>query len=189
MAIGREILTKIRSVQSTQKITRAMQMVSTSKMRKTQERMKMARPYAEKIRILMSHIGRANTDLDLPLLASRSSIKNAGILLITTDKGLCGGLNINALKTFYAKTKALQDDGANVEVCCVGAKGLMAAKRVKMNVIASATHLGDVAKMDDLHKKSWTLQRPTRNHQTHKKSKTIESTNKRIKRKLRKTNP
>lgn len=108
MAVGKEILTKIRSVQNTQKITRAMQMVSTSKMRKTQERMRAARPYAEKVRSVMAHLASANTDLEHPLLARRDVIKRAGILLITSDKGLCGGLNANTLKRFYAKVSELQ---------------------------------------------------------------------------------
>lgn len=107
MAVGKEILTKIRSVQNTQKITRAMQMVSTSKMRKTQERMRAARPYADKVRAVMAHLASANTDLEHPLLARRSEVKRAGIIVVTSDKGLCGGLNANVLKRFYAKVNEL----------------------------------------------------------------------------------
>jgi F-type H+-transporting ATPase subunit gamma len=150
MAVGREILTQIRSVQSTQKITRAMQMVSTSKMRKTQERMRAARPYADKVRTVMAHLAQANGDLEHPLLAVRDVVKRAGILLITTDKGLCGGLNINSLKVFYAKVQELTAQGIEVDVCCVGSKGLMAAKRTKMNVISSVIHMGDTPQMDKL---------------------------------------
>ncbi|WP_174876061.1 F0F1 ATP synthase subunit gamma [Vogesella oryzae] len=150
MAVGKEILTKIRSVQNTQKITRAMQMVSTSKMRKTQERMRAARPYAEKVRAVMAHLASANTDLEHPLLARRSEIKRAGIIVVTSDKGLCGGLNANIIKRFYAKVTELQTQGVDVQVCALGQKGLAASQRAKLNVVASAVHLGDVPKMDKL---------------------------------------
>ncbi len=150
MAVGKEILTKIRSVQNTQKITRAMQMVSTSKMRKTQERMRAARPYAEKVRSVMAHLASANTDLEHPLLARRSEIKRAGIIVVTSDKGLCGGLNANIIKRFYAKVTELQAQGVDVQVCALGQKGLAASQRAKLNVVASAVHLGDVPKMDKL---------------------------------------
>jgi len=150
MAVGKEILTKIRSVQNTQKITRAMQMVSTSKMRKTQERMRAARPYADKVRAVMAHLASANTDLEHPLLARRSEIKRAGIIVVTSDKGLCGGLNANVLKRFYAKVNELQAQGVQVEASALGQKGLAACQRTKINVVASAVHLGDVPKMEKL---------------------------------------
>lgn len=150
MAVGKEILTKIRSVQNTQKITRAMQMVATSKMRKTQERMRAARPYAEKVRTVMAHLAQANTDLEHPLLQSRDVVKRAGIILMTSDKGLCGGLNVNTLKRFFAQVKDLQDQGIEVDVCCLGQKGLAACQRARLNVVASATQLGDVPKMEKL---------------------------------------
>jgi F-type H+-transporting ATPase subunit gamma len=150
MAVGKEILTKIRSVQNTQKITRAMQMVSTSKMRKTQERMRAARPYAEKVRAVMAHLASANTDLEHPLLARRSEIKRAGIIVVTSDKGLCGGLNANVLKRFYAKVNTLQEQGVDIQACALGQKGLAACQRAKLNVVASAVHLGDVPKMEKL---------------------------------------
>lgn len=150
MAVGKEILTKIRSVQNTQKITRAMQMVSTSKMRKTQERMRAARPYADKVRAVMAHLASANTDLEHPLLARRSEIKRAGIIVVTSDKGLCGDLNANVLKRFYAKVNELQAQGIQVEACALGQKGLAACQRTKINVVASAVHLGDVPKMEKL---------------------------------------
>lgn len=141
MAVGKEILTKIRSVQNTQKITRAMQMVSTSKMRKTQERMRAARPYAEKVRTVMAHLAQANAELGHPLLARRETIKRAGIILVSSDKGLCGGLNVNSFKRFFGKVKELQDQGIEVDVCCLGQKGLAAAQRARLNVVASAVHL------------------------------------------------
>ena len=150
MAVGKEILTKIRSVQNTQKITRAMQMVATSKMRKTQERMRAARPYAEKVRTVMAHLAQANADLEHPLLARRDVIKRAGIILLTSDKGLCGGLNVNTLKRFFAKVKELQDANVEVDVCCLGQKGLAACQRARLNVVASAVHLGDAPRMEAL---------------------------------------
>jgi len=150
MAVGKEILTKIRSVQNTQKITRAMQMVSTSKMRKTQERMRAARPYAEKVRTVMAHLAQANADLGHPLLARRDVVKRAGIILVSSDKGLCGGLNVNSFKRFYAKVKELQEQNVEIDVCCLGQKAVAACQRARLNVVASAVQLGDVPKMDKL---------------------------------------
>lgn len=153
MAVGKEILTKIRSVQNTQKITKAMQMVSTSKMRKTQDRMRLARPYAEKVRMVMSHLAQTETEKGsdlLALLEQRDTIKRAGFILITTDKGLCGGLNANLLKKSYAKVQEYQQQGVAVEFVCLGAKGLAACSRVGLDVIASCTNLGDTPKMEVL---------------------------------------
>lgn len=150
MAVGKEILTKIRSVQNTQKITKAMQMVSTSKMRKTQDRMRLARPYAEKVRLVMSHLAQSETEHNLPILESRTAIRRAGFILITTDKGLCGGLNANLLKRFFAKVQEYQQQGVEVEAVCLGSKGLAACNRVGINVVASAVNLGDTPKMEKL---------------------------------------
>ena len=151
MAVGKEILTKIRSVQNTQKITKAMQMVSTSKMRKTQDRMRLARPYAEKVRIVMSHLAQVETEhKQLPILESRENIRCAGFILITTDKGLCGGLNANLLKKFLAQVQEYQQQGVEVEVICFGSKGLAACNRAGLNVVASAVNLGDTPKMEVL---------------------------------------
>ena len=151
MAVGKEILTKIRSVQNTQKITKAMQMVSTSKMRKTQDRMRLARPYAEKVRIVMSHLAQVETEYkQLPILESRENIRRAGFILITTDKGLCGGLNANLLKKFLGQVQEYQQQGVEVEVICFGSKGLAACNRAGLNVVASAVNLGDTPKMEVL---------------------------------------
>ena len=151
MAVGKEILTKIRSVQNTQKITKAMQMVSTSKMRKTQDRMRLARPYAEKVRIVMSHLAQVETEhKQLPILESRENIRRAGFILITTDKGLCGGLNANLLKKFLGQVQEYQQQGVEVEVICFGSKGLAACSRAGLNVVASAVNLGDTPKMEVL---------------------------------------
>ena len=151
MAVGKEILTKIRSVQNTQKITKAMQMVSTSKMRKTQDRMRLARPYAEKVRIVMSHLAQVETEhKQLPILESRENIRRAGFILITTDKGLCGGLNANLLKKFLGQVQEYRQQGVEVEVICFGSKGLAACNRAGLNVVASAVNLGDTPKMEVL---------------------------------------
>lgn len=150
MAVGKEILTKIRSVQNTQKITKAMQMVSTSKMRKTQERMRLARPYAEKVRMVMSHLAQTNTDHGIPLLESHREIRRVGFILITSDKGLCGGLNANVLKKFLAQVQEYRNQGIEEEIVCLGSKGLMACQSIGLNVVASAVNLGDTPKMEML---------------------------------------
>ena len=151
MAVGKEILTKIRSVQNTQKITKAMQMVSTSKMRKTQDRMRLARPYAEKVRIVMSHLAQVETEhKQLSILESRENIRRAGFILITTDKGLCGGLNANLLKKFLGQVQEYRQQGVEVEIICFGSKGLAACNRAGLNVVASAVNLGDTPKMEVL---------------------------------------
>ena len=151
MAVGKEILTKIRSVQNTQKITKAMQMVSTSKMRKTQDRMRLARPYAEKVCIVMSHLAQVETEhKQLPILESRENIRRAGFILITTDKGLCGGLNANLLKKFLGQVQEYRQQGVEVEIICFGSKGLAACNRAGLNVVASAVNLGDTPKMEVL---------------------------------------
>lgn len=150
MAVGKEILTKIRSVQNTQKITKAMQMVSTSKMRKTQERMRLARPYAEKVRLVMSHLAQTHSDHGIKLLEPHRSIQRAGFILITTDKGLCGGLNANVLKKFWAQVQEYQAQGIEVDVVCLGSKGLAACQRIGLNVIASVTNLGDTPRMEKM---------------------------------------
>ena len=150
MAVGKVILTKIRSVQNTQKITKAMQMVSTSKMRKTQERMRLARPYAEKVRQVMGHLAQTNEYHGIQLLEERKEVKRAGFILITTDKGLCGGLNANVLKRFFAQVQDYQERGIAVDVVCFGSKGLAACQRIGLNVIASVSNLGDTPKMEIL---------------------------------------
>ncbi|MGO3859389.1 MAG: F0F1 ATP synthase subunit gamma [Neisseriaceae bacterium] len=145
---GKEILTKIRSVKNTQKITRAMQMVSTSKMRKTQERMRAARPYADKVRVVMAHLAKADVADALPILESREHIRRVGILVVTSDKGLCGGLNANVLKALFAKVQACQEQNIGVEVSCFGSKGLAACERAQLDVVSSAVDLGDTPKME-----------------------------------------
>ena len=151
MAVGKEILTKIRSVQNTQKITKAMQMVSTSKMRKTQERMRLARPYADKVRLVMNYLAQTNETHGIKLLEERKSeVKRAGFILITTDKGLCGGLNANLLKKFFVQVQEYQQQGIEVDVVCIGSKGLAACQRVGLNVVASVTNMGDTPNLERL---------------------------------------
>ncbi|WLT04402.1 F0F1 ATP synthase subunit gamma [Snodgrassella alvi] len=150
MAVGKEILTRIRSVQNTQKITKAMQMVSTSKMRKTQERMRQARPYADKIRLVMSHLAQTHSTHNVPLLRSNNDSKRVGFIVITTNKGLCGGLNANILKAFFHKVQECEQNGLDAEIVCLGGKGLAACNRVGLNVIASAVGLGDTPKVATL---------------------------------------
>ena len=147
MAVGREILTRIRSVQNTQKITKAMQMVSTSKMRKTQERMRQARPYADKIRLVMNHLAQTHSDHNIPMLRSNNDSKRVGFIVITSDKGLCGGLNANILKAFFNKVQECNQQGLENEIVCLGSKGLAACNRVGLNVIASAVGMGDTPKL------------------------------------------
>lgn len=152
MAAGKEIRTKIKSVQNTKKITRAMQMVATSKMRKTQERMRHARPYADKVREVMAHLAQINpaAKATSPFLRNPEEIKRVGIILVTADKGLCGGLNTNAIKIFGQKLKEYRNGGVEVKVCALGQKGLVAANRFKVEVMSLATGLGDIPKMEQL---------------------------------------
>lgn len=150
MAGSREIRNKIRSVKNTQKITRAMEMVAASKMRKAQDRMKKARPYGEKIRNVAAHMSRANTEYRHPFLEERDSVKRVGIIVVTSDKGLCGGLNTNVLRRTLSEMKAWQSEGEELEVCCIGNKGLGFMTRVKANVISQVVALGDTPDMEEL---------------------------------------
>ncbi len=154
MSAGKEIRSKIKSVQNTQKITRAMQMVATSKMRKTQEKMRHARPYAENIRRVVSHLAQVNPYArnSSPFLRLPDEQKRIGIVFVTADKGLCGGLNSNAIKLLYEKVKSLRANNENVsvEICALGHKGYNAASRVGIEVSSYAIGLGDVPQMAKL---------------------------------------
>ena len=152
MSAGKEIRGKIKSVQNTQKITKAMQMVATSKMRKTQERMRQARPYAEKIREVMAHLAQVNpyAKKTTAFLRNPEVFNKVAIVVISSDKGLCGGLNSNVIKVFYEKLKQFQDANIPVEVCALGQKSLVAANRVKANIVGEAVGLGDVPKMEKI---------------------------------------
>ena len=141
---------KIRSVQNTRKITKAMEMVAASKMRRAQERMRAARPYADKIRNVAAHISHANPEYRHPFLMARDTVKKIGAILITTDKGLCGGLNTNVQRMALAKIKEWESAGEQFEVCCIGNKGLGFMQRMGAHIVSQATQLGDRPQMDKL---------------------------------------
>src|SRR3954467_12273131 len=147
---SKEIRTKIKSVQNTRKITKAMEMVAASKMRKAQDRMRHARPYAEKIRNVAAHISHANPEYRHPFLVERDTVKGVGIIIITTDKGLCGGLNTNVQRLALNKIKEWEAQGEKFEVCAIGNKGLGFMQRLGLNVVSQGTQLGDRPQMDRL---------------------------------------
>jgi F-type H+-transporting ATPase subunit gamma len=146
----KEIRMKIRSVQNTRKITKAMEMVSASKMRKAQERMRMARPYGEKIRNVAAHISHANPEYRHPFLVQRDTVKRVGLIVITTDKGLCGALNTNLLRMAFAQYKAWLAEGEEIDVCALGNKGFGFMQRLGANLISHAIQLGDRPQMEKL---------------------------------------
>jgi F-type H+-transporting ATPase subunit gamma len=150
MAAGKEIRGKIKSVESTKKITKAMEMVAASKMRKTQERMRAARPYAELVRGLAANLSHATPEYKHPFLVANDAAKTAGFIVITTDKGLCGGLNTNALRALTAKLKELTAEGVKAEAVAVGGKGLAFLNRVGVKVVANATQLGETPRLEKL---------------------------------------
>ena len=146
----KEIRMKIRSVQNTRKITKAMEMVAASKMRKAQDRMRHARPYGEKIRNVAAHISHANPEYRHPYLIDRDTVKRVGIIVITTDKGLCGALNTNLLRMVLAQYKQWQAEGEEIEVCALGNKGLGFMQRLGAKIISQAVQLGDRPLMEKL---------------------------------------
>lgn len=146
----KEIRVKIKSVQNTRKITKAMEMVAASKMRKAQERMRHARPYGEKIRNVAAHISHANPEYRHPFLVPRDSVKRVGLIVITTDKGLCGALNTNLLRMVLNQYKAWQTEGEEVDVCCIGNKGFGFMQRLGANIVSHAIQIGDRPQMDKL---------------------------------------
>jgi F-type H+-transporting ATPase subunit gamma len=147
---SKEIRTKIKSVQNTRKITKAMEMVSASKMRKAQERMRAARPYGEKMRNLAAHISHANPEYHHPYLIERDTVKSVGIIIITTDKGLCGGLNTNIQRLAMNQMKEWESQGEKMEVCCIGNKGFGFMQRLGAKVVSHVTQLGDRPQMEKL---------------------------------------
>jgi len=146
----REIRNKIKSVQNTRKITKAMEMVAASKMRKAQERMRATRPYAEKIRNIAANISHANPEYKHPFLVERDSVKGIGLIVVTTDKGLCGGLNTNILRLALGKIKEWQAEGETLEVCAIGNKGLGFMQRIGANVVSQVTGMGDAPHLERL---------------------------------------
>ncbi|MFY9259808.1 MAG: F0F1 ATP synthase subunit gamma [Gallionella sp.] len=143
MAGSKEIRAKIKSVENTRKITRAMEMVAAAKMRRAQERMRAARPYAEKIRAVAAHLSRANSEYKHPFLVKRDSIRKIGVIVITSDKGLCGGLNTNVLRLTLSQMKAWEAEGKSIAVCAIGNKGLSFMNRIGAQVKSNLTGLGD----------------------------------------------
>ena len=150
MAGSKEIRTKIKSVENTRKITRAMEMVAASKMRKAQERMRAARPYAEKIRQVAAHLSRAHPEYKHPFIAKRETIKNVGMIIITSDKGLCGGLNTNILRMVVSRMKEWENQGKGISVCPIGNKGFGFMTRVGAKVKSHLTGMGDTPHIEKL---------------------------------------
>jgi F-type H+-transporting ATPase subunit gamma len=152
MAVGKEIRGKIKSVENTKKITKAMEMVAASKMRKAQDRMRAARPYSDKIRNITANLATANPEYTHPFLgkAKTTKAKAVGFIVVTTDKGLCGGLNTNVLRLVLSKMKAVEAEGNKIETIAIGNKGLGFLNRLNAKVLAHAIQLGDVPHLDKL---------------------------------------
>jgi F-type H+-transporting ATPase subunit gamma len=149
MAAGKEIRGKIKSVENTKKITKAMEMVAASKMRKAQERMRSARPYSEKVRNIAANLGKANPEYTHPFMRN-NDVKAAGIIVVSTDKGLCGGLNTNVLRAVTQKLRELQGEGTNVQTVAIGNKGLGFLNRIGAQVVSHVTQLGDTPHLERL---------------------------------------
>ena len=150
MAGSKEIRNKIKSVQSTRKITKAMEMVAASKMKKAQDRMRAARPYVGRMIAIVRHLAHANTEYRHPFLVKRPQVKNVGLIVVTSDKGLCGGLNTNAMRLALSKIKAWQAQGIDVHVTAIGNKGLGFMQRLKANIVSQVVNLGDRPHLDKI---------------------------------------
>ena len=150
MAAGKEIRGKIKSVENTKKITKAMEMVAASKMRKAQDRMRAARPYAEKIRSLAANLSKATPEYKHPFLIQNTGVKSVGFIVVTTDKGLCGGMNTNVLRAVTLKLKELEAQGLKAEAVAIGNKGLGFLNRIGAKVVSHATQLGDKPHLEKL---------------------------------------
>lgn len=151
MASGREIKTKIKSTQNMRKVTRALEMVSASKIRKAQDLMKASRPYARSMRKVIAHIAQASTDLNHPFLQERDSVKRVGYVIISTDRGLCGGLNANLFRRLLPAIQAWTEQGVEVDVVAIGQKATQFFRRIKgINLVGTVGHLGERPKLEDL---------------------------------------
>ncbi len=150
MAGGKEIRTKIASVKNTQKITKAMEMVAASKMRKAQDRMHAARPYAEKIRNVISHLANANPEYKHPYLVARDEVKRVGLIIVSTDRGLCGGLNANMFRMLLKQMKTWHEAGREVDLCVIGTKAAGFFGSIGANIIGQKTHIGDQPNLEEL---------------------------------------
>ena len=149
MASGKEIRTKIKSIESTKKITKAMQMVAASKMRRAQQRMEASRPYADKMRNVIAHLAHAHPEYKHPFMIERP-VKRVGLILISTDRGLCGGLNINLFKQVIRSMKVWSQEGKDIELCLIGSKAQGFFKRIGAKIVAQTSHLGDAPSVNDL---------------------------------------
>ena len=150
MAGAKEIRTKIASVKSTQKITKAMEMVAASKMRKAQDQMTATRPYAERMREVIGHLAAASPDYRHPFLVESETVKRVGILFVSTDRGLCGGLNINLFKTVLAEMRRWDGQGVEVELAILGSKGIGFFRRLGGRIVAQQSGLGDRPRLEQL---------------------------------------
>lgn len=150
MAGEKEIRTQIASIKNTQKITKAMEMVAASKMRKAQDRMAETRPYSQKMLNVIGHLANAQVEYKHPFLVEHKDVKRVGFIIISTDRGLCGGLNVNAFKTALRAMKEWQDKNVEVDLCLIGAKGTQFFKRFSANIVSQATHLGDTIHIGEL---------------------------------------
>jgi F-type H+-transporting ATPase subunit gamma len=150
MAGGKEIQTKINSVKNTQKITKAMEMVAASKMRRAQDRMRAARPYGERVRTIIGNLAHANTEYHHPFLQRRDPVKRVGIIVVTSDKGLCGGLNTNVLRLVVQRMKELQGADVSITVTAIGNKGFGFMQRMGAKVASHVTGLGDTPHLEKL---------------------------------------
>jgi F-type H+-transporting ATPase subunit gamma len=149
MAAGKEIRGKIKSVENTKKITKAMEMVAASKMRKAQDRMRHARPYSEKVRNIAANLGKANPEYRHPFMRVNDA-KAVGFIVVTTDKGLCGGMNTNVLRAVTGKLRELQDQGHGTQAVAIGTKGLGFLNRIGAKVVSHVTQLGDTPHLEKL---------------------------------------
>lgn len=150
MASGKEIRTQIKSIQNTQKITKAMEMVAASKMRKAQDRMRANRPYAQKMRSVIGHVASANVEYHHPYLVDRPEVSRVGYIIVSTDRGLCGGLNTNAFKAAIASMREWSDQGAEIDIVTVGKKAAQFFSRMGGNIVGTVADLGDAPEMAEL---------------------------------------
>ena len=150
MAGGREIKTKIKSVQNTRKVTRALEMVSASKIRKAQERMWTSRPYAHAMKQVIGHLAEANTDYQHPFLVERDKVARVGYIVISSDRGLAGGLNNNLFRKLLGEIRQFNEQGVEVDMVTIGQKASAFFRRIKVNMVGSVSHLGDLPRLDDL---------------------------------------
>ena len=150
MAGAREIRTKIKSVANTRKVTRALEMVSAAKIRKAKELMKSSRPYARAMRQVIGHVAKANTEYKHPFLTTRAETRRVGYIVVSTDRGLCGGLNSNLFRKLLGEIRAWQEKNVEVDIIAIGTKANVFFRRLKVNLVGSASHLGEKPKIEQL---------------------------------------